>query len=97
MSKRKSVFYIIGGNFAFSALLGLMMVFLPKGLTVAAATVIICLSIASGLIIPNHISLLGLVAGICMLVFPAWIVGIVFIVIGNVGALINMFASRKFV
>lgn len=95
MKKKKAVAYIIGATCAIAVILGIIMLFSPKVITVSAAIAIICLSLASGLIIPNPISFLGLIAGICMLILPPWIVGIIFICAGIAGAVANIFISKK--
>lgn len=96
MNKRKMIAYIIGATFAAAFILGLILLVASKGITVSIAITIICLSLASGLIAPNPISFVGLIAGICMLVFPPWIVGVVFIVIGVAGAVINALTANRY-
>ena len=81
---------------ACALLVGAGFIFAPKGFSVAGGIVIICLSLASGLILPNPISFLGLIAGVCVLIFPPKIVGIVFAVLGVAGMLTNVIISSKY-
>ena len=66
--------------------LGLLMLFLPKSFVTALATVIICLSIAGGMIMFPlfQFFLLGLMGGILMLIIPAPASGITLMFIGAV-------------
>ena len=96
MEKRKKLlFWLLGGTFAFACVFGLFLLLVPKVLSISAASVIICLSLASGLIAPNPLSLVGLIAGICMLVFPAKIVGGIFLIGGLCGMTVNYMIARK--
>ncbi len=49
--------------------------------------VVICLSIATGLVLPNPLSFVGLIAGILMLALPAKTVGIILLILGIAGCL----------
>lgn len=95
MVKKKLIAYLLGGTLAVAVALGLMMILLPKFFTVASAVTIICISLAFGIMCPNPISIVGFIAGILMLIFPANIIGIVFICFGIIGALANLFIWKK--
>lgn len=95
MKAKRIVTYIVGGTGAVAVLLGILLLTASKAVNISAAIVMICLSIAFGLIIPNTISILGLAAGICMLVFPAPIVGVVLITLGIVIAVVNLIVAKK--
>lgn len=95
MNMKKTFAYIVGGTCAVTATLGTILLISSKTLTIPTAIVIICLSLASGLIIPNPVSFLGLIAGICMIVFPSWIVGIIFICLGIAGTIVNLFVAKR--
>lgn len=75
--------------------LGLVLLVAPKTVAVTAATVIICLSIAYGLLTIDPGSIIGLAAGVCMIVFPGWIVGIFFAVLGVAGTVANLFVHKR--
>lgn len=92
---KKTFAYIIGGSFAVAILLGMILLISSKAMTISAAIVMICLSLASGLLIPNPVSFLGLIAGICIIIFPSWIVGIIFILLGIAGAIANLFVAKR--
>lgn len=94
--KKNKIAALLGGIFWATALfIGLCL--LPSSDTgsLVGGITVICLSIATGMLIPNHISLLGLIAGICMIVFPGWVVGIVFCCLGAAGALANWLGWLK--
>lgn len=94
MNKKKTFAYIIGGTCAVAVTLGIVLLISSKTIALSTAIVMICLSLASGLLIPNPISFLGLIAGICMIAFPSWIVGIIFILLGITGAIANLFVAK---
>ncbi len=94
MSK-KHFSYLIGIIFAVALLVGVCLLFVSDTVSLVSAIVIICLSLASGIMAPNPISLWVLIAGVCMLIFPAPIVGIVLIVLGCAGTLANLLIAKK--
>ena len=95
MNKKKVFAYIVGGTCATAFALGMILLIPSKPLTLSTAIIMICLSIASGLLIPNPISFLGLMAGIYMIIFPSWIIGIIFILLGIAGAIVNLFVAKR--
>lgn len=95
MNKKKVFAYIVGGTCAAASALGMILLIPSKPLTLSTAIVMICLSLASGLLIPNPISFLGLMAGICMIIFPSWVVGIIFMLLGIAGAIVNLFVAKR--
>ena len=50
---------------------------------------------AFGIMMPNPVSIIGFVAGICMLVFPSLTVGIIMITLGVIMAVANVIISKK--
>lgn len=95
METKKVIAYIIGGTCALAVLIGLVLLAASRTVHISVAIVIICLSLAFGIMAANPISLIGLMAGICMLVFPAWIVGIIFMLLGIAGAIVNLFVAKR--
>lgn len=95
MNKKKVFAYIVGGTCAAASALGMILLIPSKPLTLSTAIMMICLSLASGLLIPNPISFWGLMAGICMIIFPSWIVGIIFMLLGIAGAIVNLFVAKR--
>ena len=85
MKKKKTVAYLLGGSFAVGAIIGLAFLVAPRAFSVTAALVVICLSLASGLILPNPVSFWFLMAGICMLILPSWVVGILLLLLSAAG------------
>jgi len=96
MKTEKMMAFFIGATFTLILMLGIGLMLFGENATVAMAIAVICISLASGLIIPNPLSLAGLIAGICMLVFPSKAVGIVLIAAGIMGIAVNtvIFANR---
>ncbi len=95
MKKKQTIAYLVGGFSTVALLLGIIMLFATKTITDSTAVTIICLSLASGLLLPNPISFMGLIAGISLLVLPPWSVGIILILIGTSGVLTNIFVSKR--
>ena len=95
MNKRKIFAWLAGISSAIALIIGLICLFSSETVSFASGIVVICLSLASGLIIPNPISLVCLIAGICMLIFPARIVGIILMLIGLGGGLANWLVWRR--
>lgn len=95
MKLKKFLSLAVGIVAACALLVGIVFIFASKGISVAGGIVIICLSLASGLIFPNPISFWGLIAGVCVLVFPPYVVGIVFAVLGVAGMLTNVIISKR--
>lgn len=89
MNRKKLISFFVGGTFAFALIIGILFLAAPKAFSVATAIVVICLSLASGLILPNPVSFWFLVAGVCMLVFPAWVVGLILICAAAAGMAVN--------
>lgn len=83
MLVRKMLAWVVGGSCAISVVLGALLLIPSKMWSVFVAVTVICLSLASGLLMPNPISIWTLIAGVCMIVFPAWCVGIILIVLGD--------------
>ena len=95
MIKKKFLAYILGATLAIAVVLGLLIILLPEFFTIASAITIICISLAFGIVLPNPVSFVGLIAGILMLIFPANIIGIIFICFGIIGALANLFVWKN--
>ena len=92
---KKFIGWMIGIMCAIDLTAGLAMLVPYKTFTTVAAIIILCLSICSGILAPNPISLYGLVIGVCMLVFPPQIVGIILLAAGLIGAGTNWFCWKK--
>lgn len=95
MKKNRLIAYVIGGTGALAVISGLFLLPSSKPMTLSAAITLICLSLASGLLAPNPVSFIGLIAGICMLIFPSPIVGIILIILGIIVAVTNLFISKR--
>lgn len=95
MNTQKLSAYIIGAIFATECLLGLGFVLGANAYTITMAVILICLSIAFGLLTANPLGVQGLVAGICMLLLPSKVIGVLFICIGIAGAIVNLVISQK--
>lgn len=95
MKNNKVSAILLGCSFGVGAVIGLLFLVAPKAFSTTAAMIVICLSLASGLILPNPVSFWFLVAGICMLVFPSWVVGICLMALSAVGMVTVPFSYRK--
>ena len=95
MFRKKHLSWLWGGTFAFAALMGLFLLFASEKASLMGGIVIICLSLATGLIAPNPVSFIALAAGICMAFLPPWIVGLILLCIGIAGTLVNHYFSKK--
>jgi len=96
MKLKKAIAYVIGGTGVLAALVGLALLPASKAVTISTAVTVICLSLAFGILIPNPICFVGLIAGICALIFPSWIVGVILIVMGAAIAIVNLFLAKKY-
>jgi len=88
--------FLIWGIFV--SLIGISLAFLPKTYSTIIGIVIIILSLMSGLILQNPISAISLGAGICVHLFPPYIMGIVFIIVGLAAMTVSgllWFRNRK--
>lgn len=90
MNKKNLISVFIGAVCALALIMGAFLLFSSGAPAIAGGVTVIIVSLASGLILPNPFSLLGLLAGISMLVFPPKAVGIVFIVLSVGGAVANL-------
>lgn len=95
MKKRKILSLVIGIFCAIILLGGVCMLFLSKTAATISGVAVIVISLASGLIIPNPISFVGLIIGICMLFMPALWIGILLITLGAIGAALNPLLVKK--
>ena len=95
MKKRKILSLIIGIFCTIILLGGVCMLFLSKTASTVSGVAVIVISLASGLIIPNPISFVGLIIGICMLFMPPLLIGIVLIAFGAIGAALNPLLVKK--
>lgn len=95
MKKRKILSLVIGVFCAIILLGGVCMLFLSKTASTVSGVAVIVISLASGLIIPNPISFVGLIIGICMLFMPALWIGILLITLGAIGAALNPLLVKK--
>lgn len=99
MTKRKCIHISIGVIGVISFILGLILLLLPKAAVLPSGIGIVCLSLASGMLLPNPISLVALIAGILMIIFPAGSsigIGIAMICLGIAMAVINYISWHKY-
>ena len=94
MEKKKWIAWMIGAMCAMALTAGLILLLPYKTVITVFAIVIICLSICTGILAPNPVSLYGLLIGICMLVFPPQIIGFVLLGMGVIGACANWFSWK---
>ena len=99
---KKVIPYLIGGMCVLWIFLGLLLLIPSNAIRITIATVIVCLSIATGMLVPlpaimNPFSFWGLVVGIGLYFLPGWVMGIVFLLAGAVGAVANYFAFNMIV
>ena len=95
MTKKRIISLIIGICFGSLLLIGMMLFVAPRVVSTVGGIVIVCFSLAFGMIMPEPVSFLALIAGICMLVFPSKIVGVVFLLLGIAGAACNAILGAK--
>lgn len=95
MKKQKIAALLSGIFWATALLIGICLLPASDTGSMVSGIVVICLSLASGMLVPNPISLWALIAGICMIVFPGWAVGLVLCSIGAAGALANLIIWLK--
>lgn len=92
MNKKNLISLSIGIMCIITLLIGICMLVLPKSLSLPSGIILICLSLAFGMLMPNPISFIGLLMGILMIIFPKWLPlysGIFFIVAGVIIAIAN--------
>lgn len=80
MSKKNLILLLVGIVCAVAVIFGVYLI-ITDGSAFVGGIVTIVISLASGLIAPNPISLVALIAGICMLVSPK-LVGVILVVLG---------------
>lgn len=95
MRFKKLIFWMNGCFFAAAFLAGLLMLIPSEGFRNVIASIIVCLSICGGLLLPNHFSIFAFAAGVAMLVFPAHVACILLLSLAVVGAVTNLLVSRK--
>lgn len=79
----KKIFTIMSISFGAVLLLyGLLVLFMPKLFTTISAIVLICISLAIGLIFINPIPIIGIIAGALMLILPKTVSAIIFFALG---------------
>lgn len=94
--KKKSLIFLLCGIFCVSLLLaGLCLLLFSRQFATVGGIVVICLSLATGLIAPNPVSLAYLIAGILMLVLPKPVPAIILLCLGAGGAIANLIVWMK--
>lgn len=94
--KKKSLILLLCGIFCASLVLaGLCLLGFSKQFATVGGIVIICLSLATGLIAPNPVSIAYLVAGILMWVLPKPVPAIILLCLGMAGAIANLIVWLK--
>lgn len=84
MNRQKLIDLLTAVVGAGAVLMGVCFLFFTEGAANASGIAVIVVSLASGLILLNPLSLWGLVGGICMLVFSPVVTGIIMISAGMV-------------
>lgn len=95
MKLQKWFAYGVGILCAVCLLTGISILIWKAPAMITVAVVIICLSICSGILLPNPISLLCLLAGVGMFLVPPQVSGIVLVFLGCAGALTNAILCLK--
>lgn len=95
MKLKKAFAYAIGAFCVACLIGGVIMIIGNMPVKVAAGVIVICLSLCFGMLIPNPFSFISLLIGICMIVFPSWITGVVMILAAVSGAISNALICRK--
>ena len=94
--KIKRLVFLLCGIFCASLLLaGLCLLLFSKQFATVGGIVVICMSLATGLIIPNPVSIAYLVAGILMWVLPKPIPAVLLLCLGVAGAVANLIVWLK--
>lgn len=89
--KNKRLIFLLCGIFCASLILaGLCLLVFSKQFATVGGIVVICLSLATGLIAPNPVSIAYLVAGILMLVLPKPIPAVILLCMGVGGAIVEL-------
>lgn len=89
--KNKRLIFLLCGIFCTSLILaGLCLLAFSKQFATVGGIVVICLSLATGLIVPNPVSIAYLVAGILMLVLPKPIPAVILLCMGVGGAIVEL-------
>lgn len=92
---KKILSWILGITFIAAFACGICLLIFAQAISLVLGIVVICLSLATGLILPNPISLFALIAGICMIFAPVP-TGIVLTCVGTIGMLTNgLFGMKK--
>lgn len=95
MKLKKTAAYIFGSFCVVCLIGGVLMIVGNLPVKVTAGVIVICLSLCFGLLIPNPISLVSLLIGICMIIFPSWITGVIMIVTAVFCAVANVLIFKK--
>ena len=89
--KNKRLIFLLCGIFCASLILaGLCLLAFSKQFATVGGIVVICQSLATGLIVPNPVSIAYLVAGILMLVLPKPIPAVILLCVGVGGAIVEL-------
>ena len=95
MRIKKSLVLVLGIVGICAVLVGAIFAIAPETFSTIGGIVIICLSLASGLLLSNPISVIPLLAGILVLVLPSQVVGILFALLGISGIIVSVILWRK--
>ncbi len=74
---------------------GICFLFAPKTVAVVCGIILICLSLATGILLPNPFSPIGLLVGICMILCQPVFIGVIIICFGGIAAIINLIVWNK--
>ena len=92
---KKIIAWIVGGVFLTVMLLGICVLFFPRGAAIGVGIAIICVSLAFGMILINPLFIIPLALGVLMLFVPPYVSGIILIVLGAVFMVANPIVYKK--
>lgn len=90
MKKKTLICLICGIICVVLALAGLSLLLFSKQFANAGGIIVICLSLATGLIAPNPVSIAYLITGVLMLVLPKSILAIILLCLGVCGSIADL-------
>lgn len=95
MNLKKTLLWVIGTLSAMMLVAGISLILLPKTVAVVVGVVVSCLSLATGLILADPLSIIGLVLGILLAFASKGIMGAILIAIGIIGAFVPPIISLR--
>ena len=95
MKNKRYIPYAIGVHAVIISVLGLVLLFVSKPVSLTIGIVVICLSFVCGLVLLDMSSVLYLILGIIACILPAPISGIIWLLFSIAIAVINPFIDKK--